>query len=116
MFGGNEGDSGDNNNSGGEGDVQGGIFGYYTRIMRVKEVIITASAFVLGVAANNLVQTVSDETVSKFIESQYDLSDTKLKYGGMIVHYGKIFKKVIELVAVSITIFVIITSAAKYLA
>ena len=113
MYGGNDGEQG--NDSNGEGDVQGGIFGYYSRIMRVKEVIITASAFVLGVAANNLVQTISDETVSKFLESQYDLTDTKLKYGGMIVHYGKIFKKVIELIAVSITIFIIITSAAKYL-
>lgn len=112
MYGGNEGDQGNGSN---EGDVQGGIFGYYSRIMRVKEVIITASAFVLGVAANNLVQTLSDETVSKFLESQYDLADTKLKYGGMIVHYGKIFQKVIELIAVSITIFLIITSAAKYL-
>lgn len=78
-------------------------------------IISSAAAFVLGISANSFFRTLTDQTVVKTINAYSGLSDTKLRFGKVEVHYGLILVQLINLVAVSVTIFFFVMAAKKYL-
>lgn len=87
----------------------------FVRFLDSSNLVSSAAAFILGIAANNFFMTFTDETVVNVINTYYDLSDTKLKFGKVEIHYGTIVVQLINLVAVSFTIFVVISAAQAYL-
>jgi len=78
-------------------------------------IISSAAAFVLGISANNFFITLTDQTVVKTINAYSGLSDTKLRFGKVEVHYGLITIQLLQLVAVSLTIFLFVSAANQYL-
>lgn len=78
-------------------------------------IISSAAAFVLGISANNFFITFTDQTVVNAINAYSGLSDTKLRFGKVEVHYGLIAVQLVNLVAVSLTIFLFVSAANKYL-
>lgn len=87
----------------------------FVQFLDSSNIVSSAAAFILGIAANNFFRTFTDETVVNVINTYYDLSDTKLKFGKVEVHYGMILVQLINLIAVSFTIFVVISAAQRYL-
>mgnify|MGYP001947723789 CR=1 FL=1 len=78
-------------------------------------IISSAAAFVLGISANKFFGTVTDQTVVNAINAYSSLSDTRLRFGRVEVHYGLILVQLINLVAVSLTIFAFVSAAKFYL-
>ena len=78
-------------------------------------IISSAAAFVLGISANNFFTTFTDQTVVNVVNAYSGLSDTKLRFGKVEVHYGLIAVQLVNLVAVSLTIFIFVSAANKYL-
>ena len=87
----------------------------FVEFLDKSNIISSAAAFVLGISANNFFRTVTDQTVVNAINAYSGLSDTKLRFGKVEVHYGLIAIQLVNLVAVSLTIFLFVSAANKYL-
>lgn len=79
------------------------------------DIISSAAAFVLGISANNFFRTVTDETVVNAVNTYSGLSETKLRFGRLEVHYGMIVAQLINLLAVAVAVYLFILAAKVYL-
>lgn len=87
----------------------------FTKFLDDTEIIASATAFVLGITANNFFRTLTDETVVNVVNTYSGLTGSKLVFGELEINYGLIIVQLINLVAVSVVIYMIIYAADKYL-
>lgn len=87
----------------------------YVSFLDTSNIISSAAAFVVGITANNFLATLTDETIGKILGVHYDLSETRLLFGEIEINYGLILTSLINLIAISFTIFLIISASKKFL-
>eukprot|EP00873_Tetraselmis_striata_P026936 jgi/Tetstr1/447200/TSEL_034637.t1 len=92
-----------------------GVLQRFVQFLDSSNIVSSAAAFILGIAANNFFRTFTDETVINVINTYYDLSDNKLKFGKVEIHYGLILVQLINLAGVAFTIFVVVSAAQRFL-
>ena len=91
------------------------IFRNFVDFLDRSDIISSAAAFVLGISANNFFRTLTDETVVNAVNTYTDLSETKLRFGNLEVHYGLIVAQLITLVSIAVAVYLFVTGAKVYL-